>query len=199
MASIAALKKLIKARVKITASGCWEWQGARNAGGYGQHRVGEKIWTVHRLTFTLWKGPIKRGQVIRHKCDNQPCCNPRHLVPGWHEDNTRDIVERGRAKRRVFTEEEVRNMISSFDSGESVISIARRLHTDSRMVKARLLRAGREMRHTGRPKGSKNVRTRITDDAKEKIRKAYATGKFTQQQLAVRFGCDQTYVSMLVH
>jgi len=198
MASVAALKRLIKGRVKVTAAGCWEWQGARNGNGYGQCRVGPKVWTVHRLAFTLWRGPIGRGLFVRHKkCNNPPCCNPRHLLTGWHEDNTNDIVLH-KTRRRTFAEPEIHGMISSFDSGESVIAIATRLHTDSRMVKAHLLRAGRKMRHHGRPKGSKNVMVRITDEMKEAIRAKYATRKFTQEELAQRFGCDQGYVSMIV-
>jgi transcriptional regulator with XRE-family HTH domain len=30
------------------------------------------------------------------------------------------------------------------------------------------------------------------------MRALYETGQFTQQQLAERFGCDQTYVSLIV-
>lgn len=198
MASLTAIQRYVKERVKVTRSGCWEWMGSRTRGGYGQARVAGKAWAAHRLAYTAWRGLIRRGYVIRHKCDNPPCCNPKHLEPGWHEDNTRDIVERGNGKR-IFTSVEVRDMLSSFDIGESVLAISQRLHTDTRPVKAHLLEAGRKMRHLGRPKGSRNLIVRITDGAKEKIRKLYATGKFTQQQLATRFGCDQTYVSVLVH
>lgn len=39
---------------------------------------------------------------------------------------------------------------------------------------------------------------RVTDAMKAEIKTAYAKGQHTQQQLAERFGCDQTYVPLIV-
>jgi hypothetical protein len=50
----------------------------------------------------------------------------------------------------------------------------------------------------GRPKGSKNLRPRIPIETCHEIVRLYLAGGVTQKQLAERFNCDQTYVSLLV-
>lgn len=90
-------------RLKATPDGCLEWQGACNYKGYGQISVGtgaqKRRVGTHRLAYEIAHGPIPEGMVVRHRCDNRPCCNPFHLEVGTHADNTRDMVERGRAVR----------------------------------------------------------------------------------------------------
>lgn len=83
----------------ITASGCWEWRGARNEHGYGLvslARSGITAARVHRIMYERFVGTIPDEQVIRHKCDNPPCVNPAHLEAGTQYQNIMDMVERGR-------------------------------------------------------------------------------------------------------
>ena len=82
------------------SSGCLLWTGARNHMGHGRYRVGSspnnKPVLTHRLAFFIKHGwaPV----VVRHSCDNPPCCNPDHLLAGDYADNSNDMVVRGRAK-----------------------------------------------------------------------------------------------------
>lgn len=78
---------------------CWPWMGARFARGYGQ--FGGPAWPngTHRIAYELEYGPIPAGAVVRHRCDNPPCCNPKHLELGTHADNVSDRVTRGRSAR----------------------------------------------------------------------------------------------------
>lgn len=74
---------------------CWEWQGLCQDNGYGiVHHGGHRL--AHRLAYKYTKGD-PTGLVVRHSCDNPPCCNPKHLLLGTHLDNAMDKVSRGRA------------------------------------------------------------------------------------------------------
>lgn len=91
----------LQRRLAPTGTGCLEWTGARNEKGYG--RIGcempgqPRTMYAHRLAFYLANGYLPK--LIRHTCDNPPCCNPQHLLPGTQLDNMRDAVERDRIAR----------------------------------------------------------------------------------------------------
>lgn len=81
---------------------CWEWQRLKNPKGYGLlswTRPGQSR-IAHRFVYEQMVGPVPPGKVVRHTCDNPPCCNPSHLVLGTKGDNQQDMVERGRSKAR---------------------------------------------------------------------------------------------------
>ena len=74
---------------------CWEWSDKRNSKGYGICDIGG-LSAAHRVAYTLIHGGIAEGLIVRHKCDNRPCCNPYHLETGTHADNATDRKNRGR-------------------------------------------------------------------------------------------------------
>lgn len=81
---------------KSTPSDCWEWRGCRNSEGYGKVVYNGRRYSCHALAFFLNLGVWSNETVIRHSCDNPPCCNPLHLLDGTHAENTQDKVNRGR-------------------------------------------------------------------------------------------------------
>lgn len=86
------LRKLpahIAGMVTISDSGCWEFGGYRNAGGYGVAPYRGKHNLTHRVSYERHIGPIPDGLVIDHLCRNKPCCNPRHLEAVEHNENIR--------------------------------------------------------------------------------------------------------------
>lgn len=89
----------------ITDSGCWEWSGFKNQGGYGIVRFRGVLTPVHRLAYETWVGPIPEGYVVRHKCDNPPCINPEHLETGTQADNVRDRHYRNRIQTKLSQED----------------------------------------------------------------------------------------------
>jgi hypothetical protein len=81
-------------------SGCWLWTGCQHDKGYGcmRNHQGRTAY-AHRLAYEHFVGPIATGMVVRHRCDTPCCVNPGHLLIGTPADNSRDMVERGRARR----------------------------------------------------------------------------------------------------
>ena len=113
-------------------SNCWEYQGYRDyrenslggrRGGYGHFGINGVTVLAHRVAWELTNGLISPGQVVRHRCDNPPCCNPEHLELGDHADNTRDAIERNRIARgsrlpyTVLSESDVQEIRESYDPG----------------------------------------------------------------------------------
>jgi hypothetical protein len=90
-------KKNFLSKVKISNTGCWEWQYTTNNKGYGQYRENGKRYFCHRYVYEKLKEKITNGLWVLHKCDNPKCCNPDHLFLGTHADNMRDMVNKGRA------------------------------------------------------------------------------------------------------
>lgn len=96
-----AMSQLLKARVVITDSGCWEWAGARGRTGYGQVQYMGRLGRAHRVAFDLFVRPIFVGEHICHHCDNPPCINPEHLFAGSNDDNVRDKVQKARGRKPI--------------------------------------------------------------------------------------------------
>lgn len=66
----------------LESSGCWQWEGPRNADGYGWLRDADrgKVF-AHRFAYELLVGPIPEGLTIDHLCRNRACVNPEHMEP----------------------------------------------------------------------------------------------------------------------
>lgn len=75
---------------------CWQWIGDTHPGGYGQFMHKRKLIYGHRASYEIHYGPIPKGMQVCHKCDNPPCCNPRHLVLGTLQYNAKDRTDKGR-------------------------------------------------------------------------------------------------------
>jgi len=85
----------------VMPNGCWEWRGMR-VFGYGKIRFGgadEPTLMAHRVAFERWNRPLEGEEIVRHTCDNPPCINPAHLLPGCHADNVADKVLRDRSSK----------------------------------------------------------------------------------------------------
>ena len=83
-------------------SGCWNWTGCTDTGGYGTMRINRRLELVHRVSAWCFLGFALRSSLhVLHHCDNRRCFNPKHLFIGTNLDNVRDRDRKGRhASRR---------------------------------------------------------------------------------------------------
>jgi hypothetical protein len=92
------MKDFLK-RVRKT-SGCWLWKRGLNRDGYGRFGYKEdmqyKRELAHRVSYKLFVGPIPKGLLVLHTCDNAACVRPDHLYAGTQADNINDCVLRNR-------------------------------------------------------------------------------------------------------
>lgn len=80
---------------------CHPWQGHGLDAGYGLVqgcvRYQGYSFLAHRVAWALAHDEEPGERIVRHSCDNPPCCNERHLIAGSLKDNHVDMIERGRA------------------------------------------------------------------------------------------------------
>lgn len=104
-------------------NGCLEWTGATTGQGYGAINIDKVATPAHRVAFTLAKGPIPAGLLIRHRCNNPKCINPDHLEVGTHAENSQDAIEAGRlptgpgSRPRKLTVEDAVGVIGAWVGG----------------------------------------------------------------------------------
>ena len=101
-----SLEKRLYSNIKKVGE-CWEWQGSTNQ-GYGRIGYEGKWHLTHRLSWKVAKGDIPEGKFVCHHCDNPKCIRPAHLFLGTHDDNMRDMAEKGRGRKGGIPDEQVR-------------------------------------------------------------------------------------------
>ena len=81
---------------------CWPWLGRLSHDGYGVVERGPVSYLTHRVILASVLGrSLGPDEVSRHRCNNRPCGNPRHLQPGSRADNAADMVA---ADRQAYGE-----------------------------------------------------------------------------------------------
>lgn len=94
----------LMAKLSLSATGCYEWTGCLDRKGYGRIKKNGKTQFAHRIAWERVNGTIPEGMLVLHSCDNPPCCNVNHLRLGTHQDNTNDMMDRGRGKHAIMAD-----------------------------------------------------------------------------------------------
>lgn len=89
----------------VLGTRCWLWLAYVKPNGYGGFRWKQNgAWTMgyaHRVVFDIVGEPLAKGEQSCHRCDNPCCVNyAEHLFKGSQADNLRDMMAKGRLRRR---------------------------------------------------------------------------------------------------
>jgi hypothetical protein len=110
-------------------NGCWVWTASQDKDMYGKFRIHDAGKSIdvraHQYSWQLYIGrPVPKSMVICHKCDKPYCVNPYHLFIGTTQDNTQDMVDKGRQAKgetqycAKLTETKVKEVRTLFATGK---------------------------------------------------------------------------------
>jgi len=108
-------------------TGCLLWTGKKQRRfPYGYFYRRTRIIYAHRAAYAAHHGPIAKGLVVCHTCDNPSCVAIEHLKLGTQQDNLADMWSKGRGRwRSRLSSEQVVDIRRRLVAGETVPSIAR--------------------------------------------------------------------------
>lgn len=189
---------------------CWEYRGTKGRKGHGLFTISSKSGGAHRYAYEYTFGSIPEGKQINHRCDNPPCCNPRHLYVGTQQDNVRDREERNRTSKgsshttSKLTDEQVseirelyrtgkystRRLAKMYPVGKSGIHLLVNNETYVEDIEP--------IKRINWAKGSNNPMSKLNEEKVANIRLLSNSG-MTNKELAIRFNMsDETIRNIII-
>jgi hypothetical protein len=191
---------------------CWEWTAGKFNSGYGAFNSKRS----HRFMLFLIDPNFDLDSELLacHSCDNPSCNNPNHIWHGTAQDNNIDKINKGRAIYStginqgnakltddqvwaIFYDPRVNDIIAAEYSVSiytiSVIKTGKRKLTDPTKSLPKNQNIRSLQGKTGHNSG------KVTKDHMDEILKLYATGKYLQKDLAIKFGVSQDTISSVIN
>jgi len=130
-------------------TGCWIWQGgsvpvrSKQGGRYGMFNWNGRNGYTHRWSYELWRGRLKKGQTVDHRCRVTLCCNPFHLEA---------VPQRVNSQRGILQVHPIIIAAANRNCSKGHwLDEANTYHHSSGYVRCR--RCAAEYKRTGRPRG----------------------------------------------
>ena len=201
-------KERFWSKVNKNASGCWLWIGSMADSGYGAFSFARKTHGAHRASWMLHFGSIPYGLCVLHNCpdgDNPLCVNPGHLWLGTHQDNSDDMIAKGRSSCSEAHSAIILRVVARGDRNGSRThpeSLARGNRHGSRLHPEMLARGDRHgsRTHPERvPRGEGHGNAKLTEKSVIKIRRLHASGGTSCRKLAKEFEVGHATINDIIN
>jgi len=142
--------KLFSSAYLKSETNCWI-SSLTPSGKYPQLQVKSKLLMASRIAYSLMIGMVSINLFVCHKCDNPRCINPNHLFLGSAQDNSNDMIRKGRQNIGInnpmaqLTEEQVKNIKQRINNGETNSSIAQNFPVNHKLISK--IRTGKRWGH----------------------------------------------------
>lgn len=207
-----AIIERFMAKVEKQSDGCWYWTGAQTAvGGYGAFWYLNSQMSAHRASHELFKGPVPAHLVVMHSCDVPSCVNPDHLSLGTYQENSHDMLAKGRhvaGTAKLDIEEvaaikgeyvprygELERLAQKYNVNRATIWAIVNGHNWAYVKPDTSVERFDGPLETNKPKGAAHHRAKLTEADVREIRRLYDAGEMTLEAIGERFGLKkaQTY------
>jgi hypothetical protein len=173
---------------------------------------------IHRLVAKAFLGKPPKGKpFVNHKDTRKFNNKLANLEYVSQKENSEHAIENGlyiqgeNNQQSKLTNKQAEEIIHRLAKGQSAYSLRKDFPVTQRILS--LIRQGKTWKHierpnsphlrqlpyAGRPTGTDSPNAKISEQDVRFIREAYATGKYTLQSLADKFGMVKTNISRIVN
>ena len=175
---------------------CWEWQGAKDKGGYGKVKNAR----AHRVFYELYHKEPAGKLFVCHECDNPGCVNPEHLFLGTALINKTDCVLKERAAEgeingySKLTDEVVVRIREMYAYDDVKVSTLSELFS-TELSNIRAIVYGERWQHVGGPISPKaGFGKKVTAPLAIEIYKECRDGLLSIKELAEKYDIAETNI-----